>query len=312
MGRVDATLLESALRVRDLRMRYGEFDAVRGISFEVRPGEVLVLLGPNGAGKSTTIEVLEGFRRRTGGEVDVLGSDPAQVDDAWRARIGIVLQSWRDHGKWRVRELLDHMGGYYSRYSTADRRRPRDIDELLGALGLTDHADKRVSKLSGGQRRRLDVAVGIVGNPELLFLDEPTAGLDPEARHEFHGLVQELAASDTTIILTTHDLAEAEKLADRIIILAAGHIVADGTAAELATKVAAQDQVSWSRDGESYRESTSDSSVFVSRLFETYGSDIRDLSVHRADLESVYLTLVREAEAGNGPTGLKQVAEVSR
>src|SRR5437899_1633153 len=124
MGQVGATLPESALEVRDLRMRYGEFDAVRGISFEVRPGEVLVLLGPNGAGKSTTIEVLEGFRRPTGGEVEVLGSDPAHVDDAWRARIGIVLQSWRDHGKWRMRELLDHLGGSYSKYPTADPRPP--------------------------------------------------------------------------------------------------------------------------------------------------------------------------------------------
>ena len=219
------------VRVRGLRMRYGANDVLHGVGFEAYRGEVVCLLGPNGAGKTTTIEILEGFRMRSAGEVAVLGVDPAHGGEDWRARLGVVLQSWRDHGKWRVRELLAHLGRYYAPYSTASHPRPWDADELIAAVGLTEHAHKKLKSLSGGQRRRLDVAIGIVGRPELLFLDEPTAGFDPEARREFHDLVHRLSDElDTTILLTTHDLDEAEKLADRILILNGGRIIADGSA----------------------------------------------------------------------------------
>ena len=181
------------IEVRGLRMRYGSVDVLNGVDFTARRGEVVVLLGPNGAGKTTTIEILEGFRMRSAGEVRVLGTDPAKGDERWRARLGVVLQSWRDHGKWRVRELLAHLGRYYAPYSTPERKRPYDPDDLVEAVGLGEHAEKKISSLSGGQRRRMDVAIGLVGKPELLFLDEPTAGFDPHARREFHDLVHDQA-----------------------------------------------------------------------------------------------------------------------
>ncbi|WP_205855849.1 ABC transporter ATP-binding protein, partial [Phytoactinopolyspora endophytica] len=181
------------LDVSGLRMRYGANDVLRDVTFQAHRGEVLAMLGPNGAGKTTTIEILEGFRKRSAGRVDVLGTDPAHGDERWRAQLGIVLQSWRDHGKWRVRELLAHLGSYYVEYATPHVQRPWDPDELIAAVGLTEQAHTKIRMLSGGQRRRLDVAIGIVGRPELLFLDEPTAGFDPEARHEFHELVLRLA-----------------------------------------------------------------------------------------------------------------------
>jgi ABC-2 type transport system ATP-binding protein len=223
-----------AIEVRGLRMRYGSVDVLEGVDFVADRGEVLVLLGPNGAGKTTTIEILEGFRRRSAGAVSVLGADPATGGECWRARIGVVLQSWRDHGRWRVRDLLHHLGRYYAPYSAPERKRPLDVDELIGTVGLAGQAAQKISALSGGQRRRLDVAVGIVGRPEVLFLDEPTAGFDPQARRDFHDVVHRLSdMEDTTILLTTHDLDEAEKLADRILILAGGRIVADGSAEHL-------------------------------------------------------------------------------
>jgi ABC-2 type transport system ATP-binding protein len=244
---------EPVIEVRGLRMRYGPVDVLRGVEFVARRGEVLTLLGPNGAGKTTTIEILEGFRMRSAGEVRVLGVDPARGDEAWRARLGVVLQSWRDHGKWRVRELLVHLGRYYAPYSTAERKRPYDVDELIRTVGLGEHAGKKISSLSGGQRRRMDVAIGIVGRPELLFLDEPTAGFDPHARREFHDLVHRLAdLEDTTILLTTHDLDEAEKLADRILILAGGRIIADGSADQLSRRMSAKTEVKWTQNGQRF------------------------------------------------------------
>src|SRR5690606_9237366 len=173
-----------AIDVRDLRMRYGTKDVLTGVTFSARRGEVLALLGPNGAGKTTTIEILEGFRMRSGGYVSVLGSDPAHGDEAWRARIGVVLQSWRDHKLWRVRELLAYLARFYVPFSTPDVARPWDVDELIDVVGLTDRANAKIMTLSGGQRRRLDVAIGIVGRPEVVFLDEPTAGFDPHARRD--------------------------------------------------------------------------------------------------------------------------------
>jgi ABC-2 type transport system ATP-binding protein len=260
---------------------------------------VLALLGPNGAGKTTTIEILEGFRIRSAGEVSVLGVDPAHGGEAWRARTGVVLQSWRDHGKWQVRELLAQLGRYYAPYSTAGVTRPWDVDDLLEAVGLTPHARKRVSNLSGGQRRRLDVAIGIVGRPELLFLDEPTAGFDPEARRDFHDLVRGLAdREEATILLTTHDLDEAERLADRILILAGGTIIADGSAEELARAFGGQSEVRWSRDGQRFVRSPDNATAFVRELFQLYGESIEDLEVRRASLEDTYLALVRQAEQG--------------
>ncbi|WP_405056626.1 ABC transporter ATP-binding protein [Kribbella sp. NBC_01505] len=280
------------ITVDGLRMRYGDVEVLQDVSFAVRPGEVLTLLGPNGAGKSTTVEILEGFRLRSAGRVEVLGVDPAAADEAWRARVGIVLQSWRDHGNWRVGELLGHLGSYYTPYT-----RPWPTAELLAAVGLTEHAGKKVRTLSGGQRRRLDVAIGIVGRPELLFLDEPTTGFDPEARREFHELVRRLATEyGTTILLTTHDLDEASRLADRILILTSGRIVAAGTPTELTAAIAGEDEVRWSVDGQGFRKQTADSTEFVRDLFAQYGAALRELEVRRASLEDTYLALVRGQE----------------
>jgi ABC-2 type transport system ATP-binding protein len=278
------------MTVDGLRMRYGDTDVLHDVSFDARPGEVLALLGPNGAGKSTTIEILEGFRLRSAGRVEVLGIDPATADERWRSRIGIVLQSWRDHGNWRVRELLHHLGSYYAPYQP-----PWLTDELLDAVGLTAQAGQKVKTLSGGQRRRLDVAIGIVGRPDVLYLDEPTTGFDPEARSEFHELVRRLAAEQgTTILLTTHDLDEASKLAHRILVLAEGRIIASGTTAQLTELIAGEDEVRWTVDGQPFRRSTPDSTGFVRDLFRTYGDALGELEVRRASLEDTYLALVRE------------------
>jgi ABC-2 type transport system ATP-binding protein len=287
------------LDVRDLRMRYGKTDVLKGVNLTARRGEVLALLGPNGAGKTTTIEILEGFRIRSAGEVSVLGVDPARGDEHWRARVGVVLQSWSDHSKWQVRDLLAHLGSYYAPYSTERFPRPWDVDKLVAAVGLTDQAHQRIARLSGGQRRRLDVAIGIVGHPELLFLDEPTAGFDPEARRDFHNLVHGLAdGNDTTILLTTHDLDEADRLADRIVILAGGRIIASGSADELSRRVSAEAEVRWSRDGQRFVHATADATRYVRDLFKQYGESIEDLEVRRASLEDTYMTLVHEAETG--------------
>jgi ABC-2 type transport system ATP-binding protein len=263
---------------------------------------VFALLGPNGAGKTTTIEILEGFRMRSAGQVSVLGIDPAHGGEAWRARIGVVQQSWRDHAKWHVRELLVHLGRYYAPYSTTALPRPWDADELLAAVGLTELAGQKIRRLSGGQRRRLDVAIGIVGRPELLFLDEPTAGFDPQARRDFHDLVHRLSDLDeTTVLLTTHDLDEAEKLAGRILILAGGRIVADGSADELSRRMSTQAEVRWSRDGQRFVHSADDPTRFVRELFRQYGESVEDLEVRRASLEDTYMALVRRIEAGADP-----------
>ncbi|WP_203966154.1 ABC transporter ATP-binding protein [Actinocatenispora thailandica] len=282
-------------------MRYGTTDVLHNVTFGARPGEVLALLGPNGAGKTTTIEILEGFRSRTAGRVRVLGTDPATAGEAWRARVGVVLQSWRDHGRWRVRELLDHLGSYYAAYSTPALRRPWPADDLIAAVGLTDRADHRIGTLSGGQRRRLDVAIGLVGRPELLFLDEPTAGFDPEARREFHRLIGDLIAPrTTTIVLTTHDLAEAARLADRILILDGGRIVADGTAAALAAALGSEGEVRWVHADQPHQVRTATPTRFTRDLLGRYGEQITDLEVRRPSLEDTYLRLVRHAEQPEG------------
>jgi ABC-2 type transport system ATP-binding protein len=284
---------ELTIETRDLRMRYGSKDVLRGVDLRAYRGEVLALLGPNGAGKTTTIEILAGFRKRSAGEVRVLGADPNHGDEAWRARLGIVLQSWRDHSKWRVRELLAHLGRFYRPYGNV-----YEADELVKLVGLKAEAQAVIGTLSGGQRRRLDVAVGLVGRPDVLFLDEPTVGFDPQARQDFHEVVRQLSdLEDTTILLTTHDLAEAEKLADRIVILFGGEIVANGTAAELSRQISGKTEVRFTRDGGSYVESVDDGTAYVRKLFAEYGEEIGDLEVHRASLENVYLAMVQEFES---------------
>jgi ABC-2 type transport system ATP-binding protein len=300
------------LDVAGLRMRYGTTDVLHEVTFHARQGEVLALLGPNGAGKTTAIEILEGFRMRSAGRASVLGTDPAHGDEQWRARMGIVLQSWRDHARWRVRELMAHQGSYYAPYSTELIPRPWDVDALLAAVGLTEHANKQIKMLSGGQRRRLDVAIGLVGRPELLFLDEPTTGLDPQARREFHRLVRQLADDlDTTILLATHDLDEAEKLADRIIILLGGRIIAQGTSDELSRQIAGEDEVRWTFDGQRFTQSTPDSTRFARELFAQYGDAISELDIHRASLEDTYLALVRQAETDHDVAEAHEQEEVA-
>jgi ABC-2 type transport system ATP-binding protein len=297
--------------VRDLRMRYGDKDVLRGVDFSITAGEVVCLLGPNGAGKTTTIEILEGFRDRSAGEVRVLDEDPRRASEAWRARTGVVLQSWRDHARWTPRALLDQVGGYYQPYGTPDRPRPVPTGELLEVVGLVDLADQKIATFSGGQRRRLDVAMGIIGRPELLFLDEPTAGFDPQARREFHQVVHRLSDLEhTTILLTTHDLDEAEKLADRVLILAGGRIVADDTAEQLALRASLGVEVKWSRGGERFVHSTDDATDFVRRLLAEPGEPVADLEVRRASLEDAYLDLVQRHEAGRADEAARAFTEV--
>jgi len=293
---------DPAIETRGLRMRYGTNDVLHGVDLSVDRGEVVALLGPNGAGKTTTIEILEGFRRRSAGQVRVLGTDPDDGDEAWRARLGVVLQSWRDHRRWRVRELLAYLGRFYAPYSTSQRPRPYDPDELIARVGLSGQATTALAKLSGGQRRRLDVAIGLVGRPDLLFLDEPTVGFDPQARQDFHDLVGQLSdLEDTTIVLTTHNLNEAEKLAHRILILLDGVIVAEGTAAQLAAQAQRRAEVRFTLGGRSHERAVEDAIGYVHGLIEQYGaSAIEDLEVRRPCLEDVYLTMVREWESGRG------------
>ena len=302
----------TVVEVHNLRMRYGSNDVLDGVEFDIRRGEVVTLLGPNGAGKTTTIEILEGFRLRSEGEVSVLGVDPAQADEDWRARVGVVLQSWRDHARWTPRLLLHYLGRYYAPYSTSERERPYDVDQLIKLVGIEEQADQKIRTLSGGERRRLDVAVGIIGRPELLFLDEPTAGFDPQARRDFHDLIHRLTdLEDTTVLLTTHDLDEAEKLADRILILAAGRIVADGSADQLARMMNREAQVRWTRDGEQFVHATPEPTAFVRELLGQY-DDVSDLEVRRATLEDTYITMVQQYESGEVAPGATAFEEVGR
>jgi ABC-2 type transport system ATP-binding protein len=277
-----------AISVTGLTRRYGDLEAVRGIDLEVNIGECVAILGPNGAGKTTTIEILEGFRRRDGGTVSVLGVDPSHGDVAWRSRIGIVSQSASDLGLARVGEALDHFGRYYPS--------PRSTDELLALVGLEAARNQRVSQLSGGQRRRFDVALGLVGSPEILFLDEPTTGFDPEARRDFWQLIQSLRASNTTVLLTTHYLEEADALADRIVVIAAGKKIADTTPSQLGERHRGGAQVYW-REGDEVRSVTTPTpTAFIAELASRVGPEIPGLEVQRMTLENAYLALIDEAE----------------
>ncbi|WP_245530277.1 ABC transporter ATP-binding protein [Cellulomonas flavigena] len=282
--------------MRGLRMAYGGRTVLDGIDLEVHHGEVVALLGPNGAGKTTTVEIVEGFRRRAAGDVRVLGTDPERGDDAWRARIGVVLQSWRDHRRWRVRELLGQLADGYRPYARVGHAGAHDPDELLARVGLGEAAGQRMDKLSGGQRRRLDLAVGLVGRPDLLILDEPTAGLDPVARRAFHELVHDVVDTDgTTVLMTTHDLAEAETVADRILLLVGGRVVADGSPAAVARQVAGAAEVRWRAHGERHVHSTHDPVAFTRELLAA--GDVDDLEVVHASLEDAYLEIVRHHES---------------
>jgi ABC-2 type transport system ATP-binding protein len=243
----------------------------------------------------------------------VLGEDPARAGETWRARTGVVLQSWRDHPRWTPRRLLTQLGAYYLPYSTPERARPWDVTELIDLVGLGEAADRRISTLSGGQRRRLDVAMGIIGRPELLFLDEPTAGFDPQARREFHHLVHRLSDVDsTTILLTTHDLDEAEKLADRVLVLAGGRIVADDSPSGLAHRVAGETEVTWSRGGERFVHATDDPAGFLRHLLNEDGPEVTDLEVRRATLEDAYLALVQHHESGQTEDAARLFERVTR
>ncbi|MBK7821926.1 MAG: ABC transporter ATP-binding protein [Tessaracoccus sp.] len=285
--------------VRGLHMAYGDTQVLTGIEFSVHRGEVVGLLGPNGAGKTTTMDILEGFRRPSSGEVSVLGEAPTSGDEAWRARVGIVQQSWRDHAKWRVEEFLNYLGSYYRPYATTDTVRPWPTDELLKIVGLADSSDKQLRRLSGGQRRRLDVAVGIVGRPELLFLDEPTAGFDPEARRDFQDLIGRLADEGATILVTTHDLDEAEKISDRILILADGRIVADGSPDRLRSRLNSTTEITWTDDVGRHVHVGVDPTAFLRSQLADPTARMDDLEVRRSTLEDVYLSLVRRVEQGD-------------
>lgn len=277
----------NAIEVTDLRKSYGDVHAVQGIDLSIASGEIFALLGPNGAGKTTTVEILEGFRSRDGGDVSVLGFDPREEGHAareWRNRIGIVLQSTSDSGDLTVIETIEHFSGYYSN--------PRNVEEVINSVGLDEKSSSLIRKLSGGQRRRLDVALGIIGNPELLFLDEPTTGFDPEARRAFWALIQKLRGDGTTILLTTHYLDEAEALADRVGVINNGQILEIATPAELGGRSTSQALVTW-RDGSDVKsESTDNPTALVNSLTSKFNGEIPELTVTRPSLEDIYLTMI--------------------
>jgi ABC-2 type transport system ATP-binding protein len=280
---------EVAVHVRGLRKEYAGRPAVDGIDLDIVRGEVFALLGPNGAGKTTTVEILEGYRRRDAGEVSVLGHDPGDDDPRLRQRIGIVLQSTAESAELTVGEMVHHFALYYPA--------ARDPEEVLAAVGLTEKRKARVRSLSGGQRRRLDVALGIVGRPELLFLDEPTTGFDPQARRTFWQLVRDLRGDGTTILLTTHYLDEAEQLADRVGIISAGRLLAVDTPERLGGRAAHRARVRWHDGAGVHEEVTRTPTRLVAELAERYGGEVPGLEVVRPSLEDVYLAMIEGKDA---------------
>jgi ABC-2 type transport system ATP-binding protein len=279
---------DPAIRVSGLQKAYGDLRAVDGIDLTVETGSCVALLGPNGAGKTTTTEILEGYRRRDAGDVHVLGVDPAHADRHWRTRIGIVLQQVSDLSDLTVRESLSHFAGYYPD--------PRPVDEVLDQVGLTAKADTRGRTLSGGQRRRLDVGLGIIGRPDLLFLDEPTTGFDPEARREFWSLIEALRGEGTTILLTTHYLEEAEALADMVGVINRGRLVALAPPHELGGRHTGLALVRWTEQGEPRSAETATPTALVAELSARFGGEVPNLVVARPTLEDMYLRLVDDGD----------------
>jgi ABC-2 type transport system ATP-binding protein len=311
------TVTSTVIDVRGLRMSYGSLEAVRGIDLHVNRGEVFAFLGPNGAGKTTTVEILEGYRRRNAGEITVLGCDPQNAGPAWRARIGVVLQESEPEHDLTVIECLKLYAGYYPH--------PRDIDETLNLVGLAKRADATAGRLSGGQRRRLDVALALIGNPELLFLDEPTTGFDPSARRVAWDMIAGLRTLGVTVFLTTHYMDEAERLADRLAVIAYGEIVAEGTPKTFAGREHAPADISFTLpDGtapvdlpEPLHDAIVDTSGRVlvrskepvavlgplTRWAEGRGFDLADLEVRHPSLEDVYLELTASSKRGSSKEG---------
>ena len=279
----------TAISVRGLRKSYGDIEAVRRIDFEVESGEVFGLLGPNGAGKTTTVEILEGYRKRDGGDLTVLGFDPGRAERSFRERIGVVLQQSELWPQLTVREIHRIFAGYY--------QRPRDVDEVIGLVGLEEKGDEQVKTLSGGQKRRLDLGIALVGDPELVFLDEPTTGFDPAARRNAWKLVRSLRELGKTVLLTTHYLDEAQQLADRVAVLRAGEIVKLGKPSELIARTRAE--IRYRRDGKEVVLETEEPTRALHDLTAQAladGIELEGLEVRRATLEDVYLELVADED----------------
>lgn len=282
----DATM-SAAIEVLDLHKSYGGQEAVAGISLTIEHGEIYAILGPNGAGKTTTVEILEGFRTRDSGSVSVLGADPSSLGihgSAWRNRIGIVLQSTSDAAELTVAETVHHFSHYYTK--------PKDPDSVIELVGLTEKRDAKIRTLSGGQRRRLDVALGIIGSPEILFLDEPTTGFDPEARRAFWELILALKAEGTTILLTTHYLDEAEALADRVAVINAGKIVEIATPETLGGRHLAKATISWHENGITQKKLSDNPTQDVIEIAARFSGNIPELIVSRPSLEDIYLMMI--------------------
>ena len=280
----------AAVSVSGLHKSYGSYQALRGVDFEIGAGEVFGLLGPNGAGKTTTVEILEGYRKRDGGAVSVLGEDPQRAGLDWRERIGIVLQSSAMYPNLSVAESLELFAGYY--------RASLDVDRVVRLVGLEEKRDARVRTLSGGQQRRLDLGLGLIGDPEVLFLDEPTTGFDPAARRAAWEVIRSLRSLGKTILLTTHYLDEAETLADRVAVLREGHVVAIGRPEDL-TGSAPATEIRYRRDGEDVVVSTHQPTHVLHELTSAAlaeGRELENLSVRRPTLEEIYLALTGDEE----------------